>query len=115
VNRSGWLLYGGLLGIFVWLFPNVSTAPLPRGEEVTVRLGAYSWFEYRSRTERWEEGGKDVRRTETNTHVSLVNPSVFAGAIGLGLLVAYYWRARPLRHAHAPHETASSAERGTPG
>jgi hypothetical protein len=94
VGRSRWLLYGGLLGVFLMLSPNVETTALPRGEQVTVRVGVFSWFRYLSREESWSEGGKDYRREETGTHMSLTNPSVLAGAVGLGLLAACWWRSR---------------------
>src|SRR5687767_8019658 len=94
MDRSRWLLYGGLLGVFLWLAPNVETAALPRGEQVTVRLGVFSWFRYMSREERWSEGGQDYIREENGTHTSLTNPSVLAGIAGLGLLAAYRRRVR---------------------
>lgn len=87
MNRPRWLLCGGLLGVFLGMAPNVETATLPRGEQVTVRLGVFSWFRYFSQEQRWSEG-KDYRREETGSHLSLVNPSVLAGVVGLGLLAA---------------------------
>ena len=98
MNRSRWLLYGGVLGVFVWLFPNVETTSIPRGEQVTVRLGVFSWFRYLSQEERWSEGGKDYHREQAGSHMSLVILSVLAGVAGLGMLSTYCWRVRPRHH-----------------
>lgn len=113
MNRSRWLLCGGLLGVFLGLAPNVETATLPRGEQVTVRLGVFPWFRYFSQEQRWSEG-KDYRREETGSHLSLVNPSVLAGVVGLGLLAAYWWRGRSSDRAGPPRavEAPSAASAG---
>jgi hypothetical protein len=101
MSRSRWLLYGGLLGLFFWLSPNMETTTLPQGKEVTFRVGVYSWFRYYSREEKWSEGGQDYRREESGSHLSLVNPSILAGVVGIGLLVAYGRRSRSARRAEA--------------
>jgi hypothetical protein len=96
MNRSRSMLYGGLFGVLVWLTPHVETVALPLGEEVRIGVGVFTWLRYYDRVEQWSEGGKDMRRESSGTRVSLVNPSIFAGLAGLGLMVAYWWGIRSL-------------------
>jgi hypothetical protein len=88
------LLYGGLIGILVWLCPNIEYSTLERGEQTTIRLGVFSWLRYRWSEERWHEGVSLVVHKEISWHASFINLSVLAGLVGMGLLATYRWQGR---------------------